>query len=119
MPYWDRLYRGMNATRRSLHSELLRVEHLGFLTDLDIATFDPSADQYVTPQLLRRHCPVPFTSLVLSWHMHDNSPKALQAMYRRIAECEPVSIDFHMSTPADEEKIAALLEVARELAGEK
>ncbi len=115
-PYWDRLYDRLGATERHLHSELLRPEHLPYLRDLGIAVFDPSADQYVTPELLREKCPVPFTGRVQSWDMRDNSPDAIQLLYRGIAECEPVSISFYMDTVAIEEKVVALLEVARELA---
>lgn len=118
VPYWDQFYRGLQATERHLHSELLRVEHLPFLRDLGIHTFDPSADQYVTPKVLREHCPVPFTGRIQSWHIRDNSPEALQRMYRDIASYEPVSISFYQTFLDDEPKIAALLEVARELAGE-
>ena len=117
VPAWDALYDGLQATERHLHSELLRVEHLPFLTELGIVTFDPSADQYVTPELLREHCPIPFTGRIQSWDIQNNTPEGLQAMYRRIAQCEPVSISFYMTFLADEPKIAALLHVARELAG--
>jgi len=118
-PYWDRMYTGLQATERHLHSELLRKEHLPFLAELGIATFDPSADQYVTPRLLREHCPVPFTGRVQSWHIRDNSPTALQEMYRSIASYEPVSISFYQTFLEDEAKMAALLDVARELAQEE
>jgi len=110
------MYKGLEATARHLHSELLHVEHLHHLAELNIATFDPSADQYVTPELLREHCPVPFTSRIQSWHIRDHSPAELQTMYRRIAACGPVSISFYMKDVAEEPKIRALLEVARELA---
>ena len=118
LPYWDRMYEGLNATERNLHSELLRPAHLPFLKDLGIAVFDPSADQYVTPTILREQCPCPFTGRVQSWHIRDNSPAQLQHLYRDIAQHEPVRISFYMTFLEDEPKIAALLDVARELAGE-
>ena len=115
MPYWDRLYEGMRAAERHLHSELLRQEHLPYLKDMDIAVFDPSADQYVTPQLLRDHCPVPFTSRILSWTILNHSEEELQRIYRETAACGPVRITFNVTCLEQEPKIAALLEVAREL----
>ncbi|NIA14802.1 MAG: hypothetical protein GWP08_12060 [Nitrospiraceae bacterium] len=118
VPYWDRMYEGLGATERHLHSELLRVGHLPFLAGLGINVYDPSADQYLTPEILREHCPVPFTGRIQSWHIRDKSPQDLQAMYRQIAACEPVNISFYMSFPQEEEKIRALLATARELAGE-
>ena len=118
VPYWERMYEGLQATERHLHSELLRKEHLPFLKELDIALFDPSADQYVTVELLRAHCPVPFTGRIMSWHVREKSPRELQEMYRHIASHEPVSISFHQTFVGEEEKMAALLETARELACE-
>jgi hypothetical protein len=115
VPYWDQMYRGGNATKRHLHSELLRKEHLSFLAHLGITVFDPSADQYVTPELLREHCPVPFTSRIQAWDVRDKSARELQALYRRVAACEPVRITFYMVRLAEEQKIRALLDVAREL----
>lgn len=114
IPAWNRVYEGRRATSRHLHSELLQAEHLPFLAELGIDVFDPSADQYVTPELLRDQCPVPFTSRFMSWHLDNHSASELQAMYRRWAECEPVEIRFGMSFLRQEEKVAALLEVARQ-----
>jgi hypothetical protein len=116
LPYWERVYEGLRATQRRLHSELLRPEHLPFLKELGISVFDPSADQYVTPELLREQCPVPFTSRILSWVIENNTAEKLQVLYRSMAACEPVHIQFGMTFLSQEEKIAALLEVARELA---
>jgi len=118
-PYWDRMYEALCAAKRYLHSELLRPVHLPFLAALNIAEFDPSADQYVTPELLRAQCPVPFTGRIQSWHIGDNSPEELQALYRRIAACQPTRISFYMTFLHEEDKIAAILDTARELAGEE
>lgn len=115
-PYWRRLFEGLGAPERNVHSELLRVEHLPFLKELDVAFFDPSADQYLTPELCRKHCPVPFHALILAWHVRDMSAKELVEMYRRWAALEPCSINFNLSRLEDEPKITALLEVAREMA---
>ncbi len=118
-PYLERLYSEQEATKRYLHSELLRIDHLPFLTDLRVDTFDPSADQYLTPQLCREHCPVLFTARVQAWDIHDNTAEELQDMYRRYAECGPVRMSFHMKSLDQEEKIRALLDVARVIAGEE
>lgn len=118
VPYWEQMYQGLGATERHLHSELLRKDHLPFLAELNIAVFDPSADQYVSTELLHEHCPVPFTARIQSWHIRDHTPEALQAMYRRLATHDPVRISFYMTSLDEEEKIAALLQVARELAQE-
>ena len=118
LPYWDLFYTLVGAERRSLHSELLRAGHLSLLPHVGIEYFDPGADQYLTPELLREHCPVPFQLRILDWHLRDNTPAALQAMYCRFASFEPAAIQFGIERVSEEEKYLAILDVARELAGE-
>lgn len=118
VPYWEQLYQGLQATERTLHSELLRVEHMPFLAQLRIDYYDPSADQYLTPELLRKHCPAKFTCRIQSWHIRDLSVADLQAMYRHLATFEPYVITFCLERLDDEPKIQSLLEVAREMKGE-
>jgi len=118
VPSWEAIYKALGATRRELHSELLREGHLGFLAELDIAEFDPSADQYLTPELLREKCPVPFTGRIQAWEMRDMAADELVRLYRRIASCGPTAISFYMDDPGEEPKAAALLDAARKLAGE-
>lgn len=115
VPYWEELYRGLQATERYLHSELLRVEHLPFLKQLQIDYYDPSADQYLTPELLQEHCPCPFMLRIQSWHVRDLSAKDLQEMYRYLSEYEPYVISFYMERLAEEPKIHSLLEIARQM----
>lgn len=115
VPYWERIYQGLKTTQRSLHSELLRLEHMPFLKQLRIEYFDPSADQYLTDELLRQHCPCKFMRSIHSWHVRDLTATELQAMYRRMASFEPYLISFSMSRLEDEPKIRALLAVAREM----
>lgn len=115
VPYWEKLYQGLKATNRSLHSELLRVEHLPFLKQLKVDCFDPSADQYLTPDLLQKHCPCKFTCRILSWHVRDMSAEELEKMYRNLVRYESPGISFHMARLEDEPKIKCLLEVAREM----
>lgn len=115
LPYWDRLYRGMHAGDRYLQSELLRLAHLPFLAEMHICEYDPCSDQYLTPAILQSHCPVPFTLGLQSWHIRDFTSAELQKLYRDYAYHQPASIDFTMQFLCEEEKIAALLHVAREL----
>ena len=117
-PYWKALFEGLECRERKVHSELLRVEHLHFLKELNVAVFDPSADQYLTPELCLRHCPIPFHARILPWHVREMPSGELTAMYRRWAELEPYSINFQVDRLEDEPKISILLEVARELAQE-
>ncbi len=116
LPYWDRFYRGMQATRRSLHSELLREAHLPCLKRAGIDQYDPGADQYLNPELLSRRCPCPFQVLIKAWEINDMTPDALEALYRSAAACRPVSIRFVLERMEHLDKIKRLLQVARELA---
>jgi hypothetical protein len=114
-PYWDKMYQALQATTRSLHSELLRVEHMPYLKQVGIANYDPSADQFLTPPQLRDHCPAAFSLRILSWDVHDRSADELEERYRYLAGFHPSSISFSLARLADESKIDRLLRVAREM----
>lgn len=113
VPYWEKLYQGLQSTTRNLHSELLRAEHLPFFEQLKVDYYDPSADQYLTPALLQEHCPCPFMLRIQSWDLRDLSAKELREMYQRLSKCKPYVISFSMERLADEPKIHSLLEIAR------
>jgi hypothetical protein len=116
VPYWEQVFQGLGSKVRFVHSELLRIGHLPFLKDLGIDCYDPSADQYLAPELLRDHCPTRFELRILNWHAANLSAPELQALYRRYATFHPVRINFSLSRLEDLPKIEALLETARELA---
>ena len=116
LPYWKMMYELLEAESRFMHSELLRAEHLHFLADAGIDVYDPSVDQYLTPEILKQHCPVPFTLRMWPAEVRDHSAEELVEMYRHRASFQPVSITFSLCQLCEEPKIAALLEVARELA---
>ncbi len=118
VPYWEKFYQALGATRRTLHSELLHPDHLPFLAGLGIEQFDPCGDQYVTPEILRDRCPVKFMLNIHAWEVHDMTAGQLQAYYRRLASFEPTVIALEMNRLEDEPKMQALLDVAWELKGE-
>ena len=115
VPYWEQTFEGLKATQRSVHSELLRQEHLEFLKELKIDYFDPGADQYLTPEILYKNCPCKFQSNILEWVVFNSSAKELETIYRKMAEFKPYVITFSMSRLEDEPKIKHLLGVAREM----
>ncbi len=116
VPYWNMMYEGLQAEHRSCHSELLREEHLRFLADVALEEYDPSVDQYLTPEALKRSCPCAFTLRMWPAEVRDHSASELVAMYRRRAAFEPTIITFALSYLQEEPKIAALLDAAGELA---
>ncbi len=115
LPYWEILYSGMKATERHLHSELLRIDHLPLLKKVKIDIFDPSADQYVTAEILKDHCPCRFTLLIKEWEIDALSAEELEKLYERYSSVSPISINFFLSFPEHEEKIRALLKKARSM----
>ena len=119
LPYWEKFYQGLKATRRTLHSELLHPGHLPFLGELKIEQFDPSGDQYLTPEILRDQCPARFMLSIHSWLVHDMPIAELQDLYRHLATFEPSAIILEFNSLCDEPKIKALLDVARELKGQE
>jgi hypothetical protein len=114
MPCWEQIYRELGATRRSVHCELLRPGHLPMLEELKINSYDPSVDQYLQADDLRRHCRVGYGLRIWPSWVQDKSAEELVALYRRFLADRPQYIMFHLHRPADEPKIAALLSVARE-----
>ncbi len=114
-PYWEKIYGGLNATERHLHSELLRKDHLPFLKELGIKIYDPSADQYLAPEILEEHCPCGFTLRIQSWDIHNLSPDELEDLYIKLQSHKPVSVSFFMSELSDEEKIKRLLNTAKKM----
>jgi hypothetical protein len=117
VPYWDQLYVWMNAGQRMLHSELLTIEHLPYLAKVKLDFYDPGVDQYLTPELLRAHCPMRVQCRITEWQVRDLDAAALQARYRYLAGFQPYSIQFELTRLQDLPKVQALMEVARELAG--
>lgn len=115
LPYWEHIYRASGAAGRALHSELIREEHLSLLAEVGLDVFDPSVDQYVTPEVLRERCPCAFEARIKPWELRDLSADELEALYRRIAACGPSVIAFSLQSMELEDKVRRLLAVAREL----
>ena len=115
LPYWRMMFDGLQATERHVHCELLREEHLPFLAEVGVDIYDPSVDQYLPPELLKRSCPVPYYLRIWPADVERLSADKLVELYRYLASFEPVAVTFHLGRLCDEPKIAALLAIAREL----
>ena len=116
LPAWEMMYEGLQATWRSLHSELIREEHLPLLGEARIGMFDSGVDQYLPPEALKRSCPAPFSLRIWPAYVLALSAKELVEKYEYLASFNPTSIAFSLDCLADEAKIVALLDVARRLA---
>ncbi len=115
VPYWEQVFEQLNSSERFVHSELLRVGHLPFLKDLRVDCYDPSADQYLNPDLLKQHCPTRFQLRIQDWDIANLSAEELKAMYRRYASYNPKLISFYLSRLVDVPKVKAILEAAHEM----
>lgn len=116
LPYWSRLLEAQGPGTRSLHSELLRREHLRFLPQLGFDVFDPGMDQYLTVKMIREEIDIPFTwNIFTSRDMLQGTPASIQAAYRQaVADGAPMmTVEVCRHTPR--ENIHAYLEVARAL----
>ncbi len=117
VPYWERFYTELHeTTKRSVHSELLRQEHLPLLAELRIDFFDPGMDQYLTPEILKDCCPCAFSAPIHPWDIRDLPEDDLEELYVRYSRCNPAVISFSMDSLNWESKIARLLKVARKMA---
>jgi len=116
VPYWNMIYEGLAAETRRMHSELLREDHLKFLADIHLDEYDPSVDQYLEPEDLKRSCPCPFTLRMWPSEVRDHTGDQLAEMYRYRASFNPTIITFGLGFLDQESKIVTLLDAARELA---
>ncbi len=113
VPYWERVYQGLEITKRSLHSELLKVNHLPFLSDLHISSYDPGANQFLSPEALSENCPCDFKLRLQEWDIDNYSADELVERYHHLQSYNPSSVSITMKSIVQEPKIYALLEAAR------
>lgn len=118
VPYWNEYYRLLGCTKRYMHAELLRPGHLKYLTDAGVVRFDPGVDQYLTPELLQEYSPVPFQLRINDMMIRDYSISELLSLYKYYSSFNPVTIQFNLDHPGEEEKYLALLKLAKEMNGE-
>ncbi|MCM8810757.1 MAG: hypothetical protein NC917_03815 [Candidatus Omnitrophica bacterium] len=114
IPYWEKIYEGLKATERHLHSELLREKHLKFLKDVKIDLFDPGTDQYLDGEILSKSCPCKYTLKIKSWEIFNLNEDELERLYIKLTTYKPVLIDFSLDRLVDLPKIKRLLKIARE-----
>lgn len=67
MPILERHYAEQTRGLRGAHIEDLKVEHLPFLDELRLSSYDPSVSLKLTPALIRDNCRVPFVWRLIGW----------------------------------------------------
>jgi len=115
-PYQKRIYEEFGAEGRSLHSELLRREHLKFLPTLGVTHYDPGCDQYLEPRDLLEEIPqIPFCfNLKTSQDMMEGTPESIRAKYTQAVEEGAPEMYTEICRRTPRENVWAFIEVARE-----
>jgi uroporphyrinogen-III decarboxylase len=114
LPYYERIYDQLGATRRSMHTELVRREHLPLLASLGLDHVNFGENQYLAVREVADALQVPF-----DWHikavseMLQGTPAQIQAAYHQaVADGAPaMACELTVGTPP--ENIRAFLSVAR------
>ena len=117
LPYYERIYTELEATRRSMHTELVRRRHLPLLVQLELDHLNFGENQYITVRDVVEKLDVPF-----DWHiktvpeMLQGTPAEIQATYRQaVADGAPEMVcELTVGTPP--ENIRAYIQVAQEYA---
>ena len=115
LPYYERIYTQLGATRRSMHTELVRPAHLPLLRQLDLDHLNFGENQYIAVRDVVQALDVPF-----DWHiktvpeMLQGTPEQIQAAYRQaVADGAPEMVcELTVGTPV--ENIRAFVEVVEE-----
>ncbi|NPV06334.1 MAG: hypothetical protein HPY83_00050 [Anaerolineae bacterium] len=116
LPYWLRIYEELGPGRRSVHTELLRPDHLRFLRELRIDAYDPGNDQYLQVEDvigLVGHMDV-------SWNLHtvrdmlDGTPATIRTTYTAAVDAGMRHMMTELCRRTPRENVAAFVEVARE-----
>jgi hypothetical protein len=115
IPYYNRIYEEMGAQRRSLHSELLRPEHLPLLAEFKLDHFDPHVDQYLSVRDMVEKMPrgIGWNWRILSANVVTGKPEGLVREFEEAVD-EGAS-DFHVaiSAPVRAENVRAVAEVGK------
>ena len=115
LPYYERIYTELGATRRSMHTELVRRAHLELIAQLELDHINFGENQYITVRDVVAELDVPF-----DWHiktvseMLQGTPEQIQAAYRQaVTDGAPeMTAEMTVGTPA--ENVRAFCSVARE-----
>jgi len=115
LPYYERIYAELGASRRTMHTELVRPAHLPLLQRLGLDHLNFGEDQYLAVGDVAAALDVPF-----DWHvrtvaeMLQGTPDGIRAAYRRaVADGAPeMTAELTVGTPP--QNVRAFVEVARE-----
>jgi hypothetical protein len=115
LPSHEQYYTALTTGHRSAHIEDLTGDHLHFLDDMRLSSFDPSVSPKLTPAIIRDNCSVPFGWRLNSTHYPERSPEDLRRwVFEAVADgaCRVwTNAVWHICPP---EKVQAFIDAARE-----
>jgi len=112
-PYHRRVYEELGKESRSLHSELLRRDHLKFLPELGIDVFDPGQDQYLDLAALREELEphgIAFWHNVKTVGALEGTPEQLRAEVDQAVAGGATRIMVELTPRTPTENVRAILE---------
>lgn len=119
MPALDQYYTGLTSGTRSAHIEDLTVNHLHFLDEIGLDSYDPSVSEKLTPELIRDHCQAPFNWRLNSTHYVGRTPAQVEQWVFDAAAggASRVSTNVarEMCTPEAAEKMRAYVRGAKKV----
>jgi len=116
VPYWQRIYEALGPGPRSVHTELLRREHLHYLVELGICSFDPGMDQHLSPEEAREELAgkIDFWwNLFTVRDMLQGTPDSIRTRYRELVDAGVPKIMTELCRGTPRENVRAFVEVAR------
>jgi len=117
MPYLERYFRAVTSGRRSAHIEDLTVQHLPFLDELELTSFDPSVSPRLTPALFRDHCSVSFSWRLNAMQLRDLNEAQIKSWVRDAARDGAASVFYNIEavgcTDEGAAKVKAFIRAAK------
>jgi len=77
LPYWQQYYTELTTGPRSLHCEDLTPNHLPYVKELGLMSFDPDRSSKLTPKIINWQLGVPFSWSLQSFDYPAISPEAI------------------------------------------
>ena len=120
-PYHRRIYEELGKEQRSMHSELLRRDHLRFVAELGVGSFDPGQDQYLDLADLQEELEprgVAFWYNVKTVAALEGTPESLREEIDTAVAAGATQLMVELTPRTPRENVAAILEAFLKHEGE-
>ena len=115
LPYWETIYNAFGPAPRSLHSELLRKDHLALLDEIGLTHVNFGEDQYLTVRDVVSATKIPFSWNVRTIeHMLRGTPETVRRAFMEAVRDGATELTTDLCARGIPlENIRAFVEVAR------